>query len=204
MERNKELQEACQKAKLSYMKKLVEEARANFTIWVKSKDDKWKPWGGRAEFPSSDEISELKDWLLDRGYKDVTVIKSGTRPVVGMNESFEDEHVGAEVKELEETPDTPHTPKEFNAATIINNLIQDEWQAIQGYNDAVATFASIGMDENIINIFKDIANEENVHIGQLQKALESVSPNVASIADGEHEGSEQLEVPVEDGAIDKE
>lgn len=204
MERSKELQEACQKAKLSYMKKLVEEARSKFTIWVKSKDNKWKPWAGRAEFPSKSDLAELKDWLLDRGYKDVTVIKSGTRPVAGMSESFEDEHVGAEVKKLEKTPDTPNTPNELKAATIINNLIQDEWQAIQGYNDALATFASMGIDANIVNIFKDIANEENVHVGQLQKALEAVSPNVASIADGEQEGSEQLEVPVEDGDIDKE
>ena len=140
MERNKELQEACQEAKIRYMSKKLKE-------------------------------------------------------------SFEDEHVGKEVKELEETPNTPDTPDEFSAATIINNLIQDEWQAIQGYNDAVATFASMGVDENIINIFKDIVNEEHVHVGQLQKALESVSPNVQSIQDGEKEGSEQLEVPVQDGDI---
>ena len=100
--------------------------------------------------------------------------------------------------------ETPTTPDEFGAATIINSLIQDESQAIQGYNDAVATFSTMGMDDNIINIFKDIANEENIHVGQLQKALEAVSPNADSIKAGEKEGAEQLDVPVEEGAAKQE
>ena len=203
MERNKELQEACQQAKIRYMSnKLKEDWTPEWAIWVKTAKGEWKPWGARDEFPTEKQLAEMKDWLFDRGYVDITVLKNnGSRPVVGMNESFEDEHVGKEIKELEDTPNTPDTPNEFSAATIINNLIQDEWQAIQGYNDAIATFASMGIDENIINIFKDVANEENVHVGQLQKALESVSPNVESIKSGEQEGSEQLKAPVEDGTI---
>ena len=78
---------------------------------------------------------------------------------------------------------------------MINALIQDEWQAIQGYNDAIATLSTTDIDTDIINVFKDIANEENIHIGQLQKALEMVSPNVSSIGEGEQEGAEQLEEP---------
>lgn len=205
MERNKKLEEACQQAKIRYMsKKLCESTSPEWAVWVKTAEGKWKPWGARDNFPSTQELEEMRDWLFDRGYTDITVLKNnGSRPVVGMRESAEEDV--KEVAELEKTPDTPVTPKEFNAATMINNLIQDEWQAIQGYNDAVATFTSIGIDESIINIFKDIANEENVHVGQLQKALELVSPNVESIKKGEDEASKQLEAPVEDGSItDKE
>ena len=100
-----------------------------------------------------------------------------------------------EKEELEAIPDTPTTPDEFGAAGLINALIQDEWQAIQGYNDAIATLSTTDIDTDIINVFKDIANEENIHIGQLQKALEMVSPNVSSISEGEQEGAEQLEEP---------
>ena len=105
------------------------------------------------------------------------------------------EDLEGEKEELDAIPDTPTTPDEFGAASLINALIQDEWQAIQGYNDAIATLSTTDIDTDIINIFKDIANEENIHIGQLQKALEMVSPNVSSIGEGEQEGAEQLEEP---------
>lgn len=105
------------------------------------------------------------------------------------------EDLEGEKEELEAIPDTPTTPDEFGAAGLINALIQDEWQAIQGYNDAIATLSTTNIDTDIINIFKDITNEENIHIGQLQKALEMVSPNVSSISEGEQEGAEQLEEP---------
>lgn len=101
----------------------------------------------------------------------------------------------SEKEELDATPNTPNTPDEFGTAGLINALIQDEWQAIQGYNDAIATLSTADVDTDIINVFKDIANEENIHIGQLQKALEMVSPNVSSISDGEQEGAKQLEEP---------
>ena len=105
------------------------------------------------------------------------------------------EDLEGEKEELEAIPDTPTTPDEFGAAGLINALIQDEWQAIQGYNDAIATLSTTDIDTDIINVFKDIANEENIHVGQLQKALEMVSPNVSSISEGEQEGAEQLEEP---------
>ena len=105
------------------------------------------------------------------------------------------EDLEGEKEELEAIPDTPTTPDEFGAASLINALIQDEWQAIQGYNDAIATLSTTDIYTDIINVFKDIANEENIHIGQLQKALEMVSPNVSSISEGEQEGAEQLEEP---------
>lgn len=105
------------------------------------------------------------------------------------------EDLESDKEELDAIPDTPTTPDEFGAAGLINALIQDEWQAIQGYNDAIATLSTTDIDTDIINVFKDIANEENIHIGQLQKALEMVSPNVSSIGEGEQEGAEQLEEP---------
>lgn len=114
--------------------------------------------------------------------------------VVKLDEVFK-EDFESEKQELDSTPNTPNTPDEFGAAGLINALIQDEWQAIQGYNDAIATLSTADVDTEIINVFKDIANEENIHIGQLQKALEMVSPNVSSIGDGEQEGAKQLKEP---------
>ncbi len=90
---------------------------------------------------------------------------------------------------------TPNPPAIDNMgiATLLNSLIQDEWQAIQGYNDAIATLVVEDNHEDILNIFKDIVDEEHIHIGQLQKALETIAPNAESIGKGEEEGEEQLE-----------
>lgn len=114
-----------------------------------------------------------------------------------LEEDFEEEKVEIEVEAPKEdsTPNPP-TLEHMGVATLINSLIQDEWQAIQGYNDAVATLASEGISEDIIAVFKDIVDEENIHVGQLQKALETVSPNAESISKGEKEGEEQLQEPV--------
>ena len=46
--------------------------------------------------------------------------------------------------------------------------------------------------KDISDVIKDIVVEENVHIGQLQKALETISPNVNSIEDGSKEAEGQL------------
>lgn len=197
MERNKELQEACQQAKIRYMsKKLREDWTPDWAIWVKNSKGEWKPWGARTEFPTEKELAEMKDWLFDRGYVDITVLKNnGSRPVVGIYESFEDEHVGKEVEELEKTPNPPDSTKGFGIANILSSLIQDEWQAIDGYNSAIVSLAEMHFDEDILNVFKDIVAEEHTHIGQLQKALEEVSPNASAIQQGETEGEEQIDSP---------
>ena len=109
--------------------------------------------------------------------------------------TLKEDATGAE----EDSTPNPPTLEHMGVATLINSLIQDEWQAIQGYNDAVATLASEGISEDIIAVFKDIVDEENIHVGQLQKALETVSPNAESISKGEKEGEEQLQAPVTPG-----
>lgn len=82
-------------------------------------------------------------------------------------------------------------------ANVINNLIIDEFEAINGYNSAIATLVSIQEDSSIIAspiiaVLNDIINEENAHVGQLQKALELVSKSAEEIDKGASEGEEQI------------
>ena len=105
-----------------------------------------------------------------------------------------------ETKE-EVIPASPESGDKMGVAGSINSLIRDEWEAIDGYNSTISTLrymrdsgdadSSIDYD-GIIKILEDIANEENLHVGQLQKALETISPNAASIGEGEQEAEEQL------------
>ena len=76
---------------------------------------------------------------------------------------------------------------------IVNNLIKDEIEAITGYDKAITSFVNLGI-MNYIDVLKDIANEEKVHIGQLQTILEDLKPGTEKkFDDGQKEGKEQIE-----------
>lgn len=115
----------------------------------------------------------------------------------------EEEEVVEEPAKVEEkpVPASPESGDKMGVAGSINSLIRDEWEAIDGYNSTISTIrymkdsgdADPSIDyDGIIKILEDIANEENLHVGQLQKALETISPNAASIGEGEQEAEEQL------------
>ena len=97
-----------------------------------------------------------------------------------------------------EEAEVPNTPDKFGIASMLNSLIRDEWEAIDGYNSTIATLRGLSEDgsladvDSIIKVLSDIANEENIHVGQLQKILELVSPNATSISTGEREADEQI------------
>lgn len=81
------------------------------------------------------------------------------------------------------------------AAEVIA-LINDEWEAIQGYNDAIATFRANSTSnpfyEDAIKVLEEIVSEENTHVGQLQEVLRRISPNAAEIQKGTKEAQSQL------------
>ena len=94
----------------------------------------------------------------------------------------------------------------MSVANTLNALIQDEWQAIDGYNGTISTYRAMAQDDYpekdksidydaIIKILEDIAQEEMNHVGMLQKAMGTISPNVSEIKGGEEEAEETLENP---------
>ena len=110
------------------------------------------------------------------------------------------------MEETEEIPASPETMDAMSVANTLNALIQDEWQAIDGYNSTISTYRSMmqdsypGKDKSIdytaiIKILQDIAQEEMNHVGMLQKAMGTISPNVSEIKGGEEEAEETLENP---------
>ena len=137
------------------------------------------------------EIEEGEECLTE----DVEIeIETKDEPKVEVEDS--DEH------SIKNVPDMPQTDCKMTIATLLNPLIKDELEAIDGYNSTVATIRSMMEDETtdksidyegIIAVISEITNEENLHIGQLEKLLETVSPNAKSIDDGKDEATEQLE-----------
>ena len=99
----------------------------------------------------------------------------------------------------EAVPEGPKPGIESGIADTLIKLINDEWEAIQGYNnfrDMILTMQqnNDGNYSEMIKVIDEISNEENLHVGQLQELLKRVSPNTESIAKGEEEAQEQLEV----------
>ena len=87
-----------------------------------------------------------------------------------------------------------YTDEERAAAglvSVLNDLIKDEWEAVDFYNSAIVTAQLEGFTE-IADVLYDILEEENVHIGQLQKCMEMLSTTTDKIKEGEKEAEEQL------------
>lgn len=77
-------------------------------------------------------------------------------------------------------------------ANELSALIKDEWEAIEGYKSTIVNLQSIGGYDEIVSVLEEIAGEEYVHVGQLQRLSEIVAPQADKIADGQEEAEKQL------------
>lgn len=94
-----------------------------------------------------------------------------------------------------EVMEEPTIQEQNNAvATMLIDAINGEWETIDLYNNIIVNLDNT-RDADIIAVIQDIADEENIHVGQLQRALAMVSPQTDKIADGEQEAEEQLTEP---------
>lgn len=107
----------------------------------------------------------------------------------------EDPVITEPVSDDHATPEVTTTPEQNGVQDMMQFLIKDEWDAIEGYNNTIQTLKDIGGYEDLCGVLQEISNEELVHVGQLQKALEFVNPVVAKIKEGETEATEQMTEP---------
>ena len=76
-------------------------------------------------------------------------------------------------------------------AAVVSDLIKDEYEAIDGYNSAIATAEAEGFGD-AVKVLTEIQAEENIHIGQLQEVMKMFDPNAEKVEEGQAEGAEQL------------
>lgn len=109
-------------------------------------------------------------------------------------EEFDEEEMEESLNEsLGEVTDAQpiETGAEVGMASVISDLIKDEYEAIDGYNSAIATAEAEGF-EDMVRVLTEIQAEENLHIGQLQSIMNTIDPNAHLVDDGQAEGIEQL------------
>lgn len=106
------------------------------------------------------------------------------------------------VTESEPKEETPVMGPDFGIAGLLNKLIVDNWGMNDSYNELIANAESNNMSD-IADLVKGIAAEINNHIGKLQGALATISPNVENISVGEEEATKELESNIveEEGAV---
>lgn len=88
----------------------------------------------------------------------------------------------------------------LGVATILDALIKDELEAIDGYNGAIATLESEGYSE-FTEVLNNIINDEKNHIGNLQELLNKVSPDTHTEI---QKGKEEAKAILDDNTKDKE
>lgn len=81
--------------------------------------------------------------------------------------------------------------EEFKYSDLIVDLIKDEWEAIQGYNKTIKELLG-KVPEDVISVLRDILDEENIHVGQLQELLKKYDSSADNILKGEEEAIKQL------------
>lgn len=103
---------------------------------------------------------------------------------------YEDDHANREV------PEGPKAGADTGVAGELIRLINDEWEAIEGYNNAIASLryelSSNPFYEQAIAVLEEISAEENTHVGQLQEVLKHISPNAVEIEAGSKEAKKQM------------
>lgn len=77
--------------------------------------------------------------------------------------------------------------------TTLNSLIQEELNAVQLYNDAIIQCQALGYD-NFKEVFESLVSEETLHVGELQKLLDTIKPStISDIEDGQEEAADLLD-----------
>ena len=125
--------------------------------------------------------------LVRKQYDGKNIIFTSKKPV---QENLEEDFESPE-KVLEADEKLPQTEETVGLSNAIIQEINGEWETIQHYNDLISIMRTEGRDD-MINVISDIVDEENKHIGQLQKCLQMISPNVSEIDSGESEAIGQL------------
>ena len=121
-----------------------------------------------------------------------------------LNEAlFEDDNVVTDTEEIVEEPtqeevvETPIEEVEVTDADVdaLANEIRDdivgEMDTISEYQDTIAEAERVAPE--MVPILQDVVEEENVHVGQLQTALELIDNTAEKVEEGEDEAKEQLD-----------
>lgn len=71
----------------------------------------------------------------------------------------------------------------FNIGSLITDLIKNKWEQVDSINGLIITLSDVNPEW--IKILKDIISDEYIHVGQLEKIVQSMNPKALDIVDNE-------------------
>ena len=135
-----------------------------------------------------DRLVEPMKESLKEDFDDIVDIEV---PVLNINTT--------EIDADDTTPKGPEVGEDTGIADLLLTLINGENDTIRDYNSFKANLSS---HPEFIPVIEDITNEENNHVGMLQTLLKQISPNVATIEQGQLEAEHDLEKEDEEAISD--
>lgn len=129
----------------------------------------------------------------DLTLQDIDNFVTETKQLLNNKKAIE-EDLEREIEDLNENPgDEEKIDPTAGLETVLNDLINDENEAINGYNSAIVNFEVEGRGD-LTQVFRDIIKDEQNHIGNLQKVLNEINPDtLKNIQDGQKEAEETLQ-----------
>lgn len=200
---------------LSHFKRLVDKkgyaeiirALNNLAVWNKNDDKQLSEWAKRTM--TKLRAIYRKDECIKRGTISTIIENVGNKPKNALVESDseeaelvvkKDENTAAADEKDDKTnaaddkvPSSPRTEEDMGIATMLNKLIIDEFEAIDGYQSTIASLNAVGGYEEIVKVLEEISNDEYMHVGNLQQVLKLVDPQVDSIESGKEEATETID-----------
>ena len=74
---------------------------------------------------------------------------------------------------------------DFNVSSFATDLIKNKWEQVDNMNGMLMSLPNL--DPETTEILKNIISDEYVHIGQLEKVIQSVNPEAAALDVGANE-----------------
>lgn len=136
---------------------------------------------------SAKSASEAQKKIRDK-YKDQSVMITSTKEVEDDADDLMEDL--AQDVAMDDTVDEISSDNR-GFAGVINDLIIDEYDAINGYNGAIETAKVMGL-ETASKLLQDISDEETRHIGELQELMKTITPQAHEIENGGREAAEKL------------
>lgn len=86
----------------------------------------------------------------------------------------------------------------------LNDFIKQTWEVIGNYQNAITSLQTLENQGDIIPIIEDIISDNMIHVGQLQKALELMVPEVIDkISEGEKQAELTLSEEPDEGELEE-
>jgi len=77
---------------------------------------------------------------------------------------------------------------DFNINSFITELIKNKWEQVDNINGMILTLPE--SENDVVAVLKEIISDDYIHIGQLEKIIQSINPEaqaIDSVVDGELE-----------------